>query len=116
MVYIKIDEKQIKRMLKEAIQFQDDIVCAVNMDFMKNIAEAENRMIFDILKGLQSSIMTDAVEVVRCKDCKNFIQKGEEYLLGDVYGFCERSRTGYFDDGAEVYGNDFCSYGVKGSD
>ena len=58
----------------------------------------------------------DVVEVVRCKDCKNFIQKGEEYLLGDVYGFCERSRTGYFDDGAEVYGNDFCSYGVKGSD
>ena len=58
----------------------------------------------------------DFVEVVRCKDCKNFIQKGEEYLLGDVYGFCERSRTGYFDDGAEVYGNDFCSYGVKGGD
>ena len=55
----------------------------------------------------------DFVEVVRCKDCKKFIKKGEEFLNNDVFGICEKSRTGFFDDGEEVYGNDFCSYGER---
>ena len=58
----------------------------------------------------------DVVEVVRCKDCKKFIKKGEEFLNNDVFGICEKSRTGFFDDGEEVYGNDFCSYGVRKED
>lgn len=53
------------------------------------------------------------VEVVRCKDCKKFIEKGDEFLLNDVYGFCEKSRIGFFDDGEEVYGNGFCSDGER---
>lgn len=55
----------------------------------------------------------DFVEVVRCKDCKKFVEKGEEFLNDDVFGICEKSRTGFFDDGEEVYGNDFCSYGER---
>lgn len=58
----------------------------------------------------------DYVEVVRCKDCKKFIKKGEEFLNNDVFGICEKSRTGFFDDGEEVYGNDFCSYGERRND
>lgn len=55
----------------------------------------------------------DFVEVVRCKDCNKFIEKGEEYLLNKKFGVCEKSRTGFFDDGEEVYEDDFCSYGER---
>lgn len=58
----------------------------------------------------------DFVEVVRCKNCESFIEKGNEFLRNDVFGFCEKSRTGFFDDGEEVYGNDFCSYGERKED
>ena len=63
-------------------------------------------------KALNDSV-ADVVEVVRCKDCKKFIKKGEEFILNDVFGICEKSRTGFFDDGEKVYGNDFCSYGKR---
>ena len=55
----------------------------------------------------------DGVDIVFCKDCKKFIKKGEEFLNNDIFGVCEKSRTGFFDDGEEVYGNDFCSYGER---
>ena len=63
MSYIEMDDKKIKRLFKEAQQFQDDIVCAAGTDFMQKVAEAENRMIFDILKGLESEPSADVVEV-----------------------------------------------------
>ena len=52
-------------------------------------------------------------EVVRCKDCKKFKPKCEDILFEDVVGICERTITGFFDDGEEVCGNDFCSYGKR---
>ena len=61
--YIERDKERLARIRKEAQQFQDDIVCAVGTDFMQTIAEAENRMIFDILKGLQDEPAADVVEV-----------------------------------------------------
>ena len=63
MAYIELDKKKIARLRKEAQQFQDDIVCAVGTDFMETIAEAENRMIFDILNGLESEPTADVAEV-----------------------------------------------------
>ena len=57
--YILLDEKKITRLKSEAQRFQDDIVCAVGTDFMQNIAEAENKMIFDILKGLEDEPAAD---------------------------------------------------------
>ena len=55
----------------------------------------------------------DCAKVVRCEDCKHFKYKCDEFLEGDVVGNCERSRTGFFDDGAEVYGNGYCSCGER---
>lgn len=63
MHYIELDKKKFARLRKKAQEFQDDIVCSVGTDFMQTIAEAENRMIFDILNGLESE-----TAVVRCKD------------------------------------------------
>jgi hypothetical protein len=59
--YIEIDEKKVKRLMREAQQFQDDIVCAIGTDFMQKIAEAENKMLFDIIKGLENAPTEDAV-------------------------------------------------------
>ena len=51
----------------------------------------------------------DFVEVVRCKDCKHY-----------DYGRCSKISyimDGYYQGSFEVKKtNDFCSYGVKGSD
>lgn len=57
--YIEFNQEKITRLKREAQQFQDDIVCAVGTDFMEKIAEAENRMIFDILNGLESEPTAD---------------------------------------------------------
>lgn len=66
--YIELNQEKITRLKREAQQFQDDIVCSIGTDFMQKIAEAENRMIFDILNGLESEPTADVVpknEVVR---------------------------------------------------
>ena len=59
--YIELDQDKINRLKREAQQFQDDIVCSVGTDFMENIAKAENKMIFDILKGLEDDATADVV-------------------------------------------------------
>ena len=67
----------------------------------------------DVSKCKHFKNKADFVEVVRCKNCKHFTKRGEEFLNNDIFGICEKSRTGFFDDGEEVYGNDFCSYGER---
>lgn len=71
--YIELDQDKINRLKREAQQFQDDIVCAVGTDFMENIAKAENKMIFDILKGLEDDAAADVVpkseEGAECPTC-----------------------------------------------
>ena len=86
---------------------------------IKNIANIEDLRTLStktIGEAISKTSTADVVEVVRCKDCKKFIKKGEEFLNNDVFGICEKSRTGFFDDGEEVYGNDFCSYGERKTD
>lgn len=61
--YIERDKKKIARLLREAQLFQDNIVCAVGTSFMQTIAEAENRMIFSILNGLETEPTADVVAV-----------------------------------------------------
>ena len=91
--YIEFNQEKITRLKREAQQFQDDIVCAVGTDFMEKIAEAENRMIFDILNGLESEPTVDVVsksEVV--KEIFEEIDKltyrllnDNHYLAGDIW-------------------------------
>lgn len=104
--YYKIDEKKFARLRKEAQQFQDDIVCAVGTDFMRNIAEAENRMIMDILKGIETESTADVVEVVRCEKCKHY----ELYEhIEDFDGKCTLS-------GIEFDKDFYCGYGERRTD
>lgn len=54
--------------------------------------------------------LADIVEVVRCRDCKYCTKEikwnGEEYLN------CERAAE-LADNGVEIDGNQFCSYGER---
>ena len=50
----------------------------------------------------------DVVKVVRCKDCKKAMETTEKWNYCEKY-FCDRHHS-------FVLADDFCSYGVKGSD
>ena len=73
--YIELDQEKIKRLTREAQQFQDDIVCAIGTDFMQKIAEAENKMIFDILKGLENEPSADVVPRSEVEQLENELAK-----------------------------------------
>lgn len=57
----------------------------------------------DCYGKIESAPTIDAVEVVRCKDCKH---KGGSHLCEDKI-YCKRLRC-YMEE------NDFCSYGERG--
>ncbi len=78
--YIEIDEKKVKQLMREAQQFQDDIVCAIGTDFMQKIAEAENKMIFDILKGLVTEPTSDVVPRSEVEELKWQLEREREYI------------------------------------
>lgn len=107
--YIKLDKKKINRLRNEAHQFDTDIACAIGTDFMQNIAEAENRMILDILNGLENEATADVVGVVRCGKCEHF----KEYPIIDTsvpsgWGKCTKINMDI-----DLTINDFCSYGER---
>lgn len=79
--YIEIDQDKINRLKREAQQFQDDIVCSVGTDFMQKIAEAENRMIFDILKGLEVDSTADVVPKSEVDDLRRYIILNEDIAI-----------------------------------
>ena len=78
--YIEIEEKQIKQLKREAQQFQDDIVCAVGTDFMQKIASAENKMIFDILKGLVNEPPADVVPRAEVEELKKKLNDYKKFV------------------------------------
>ena len=71
----------------------------------------KNAMIYDealvdVLETLNKASIVDAVEVVRCKDCK-YRRIDEDYANGH-YCVKRPSNGGYFCED-----NDFCSYGER---
>jgi hypothetical protein len=58
-----------------------------------------------VLEIMTLAPTVDAVEVVRCKDCKHFCS---------FYNECAEPHNHYTEEGfREVYDNDFCSYGER---
>lgn len=90
--YIALDHKKIKRLKREAQQFQDDIVCAAGTDFMLNIAEAENKMIFDILNGLENETSANVIEVQALVD---FLRKAAKNAKQEMERSWPRSNRYY---------------------
>lgn len=60
-----IDRKAIplKKFIKTAQMFSDDIICAIGTNFMENIAESENKELFEIIKAIQEAPTADVAEV-----------------------------------------------------
>ena len=79
--------------------FVGDPYCAGYMDALDKVEAV-----------IRESPTVDAVEVVRCKDCKWFWK----YKINNNYCCCRNSRDGY----SQVFEvkfseNDFCSYGER---
>lgn len=76
-----------------------------DMKFIDTLEEVllERGFPLDIVQSVLETVQTiDAVEVVRCKDCKHWVE------CNDV-GYCDNP------DGLDNYAkpNDFCSYGER---
>ena len=79
-----------------------------NLTAMKSMYDAI--ALDGMIKGLEDAPTVDAVEVVRCKDCKYSYAFPPKYL----HLYCERlSSIGF---APEVNTEDFCSYGERRND
>ena len=79
---------------------------AMREDWIEN---GENEYVYDtnaVLDSIDAQPTIDAVEVVRCKDCKRF-ELGEDGIY-----YCRRDKLG---NGVFMKNNDFCSYGERKS-
>ena len=64
---------------------------------------------FDAIKAINNAPTVDAVEVVRCKDCKHFVQ-------GEIYDPCECMKWTVKFGVAYTTPDGFCSYGERRND
>ena len=69
----------------------------------RELREALNGLYEDFIETIKERPTVDAVEVVRCKDCKQWCEDTLSCMLGNHY-----------DD--NWYGEDFCSYGERRAD
>lgn len=67
---------------------------------------------YELLGCIEEAPTVDAVEVVRCKDCKHY----NKHLA--LEPFCEylTDKLGYCDDVVYMQDDDFCSYGRRDGD
>lgn len=61
--YINREAIPIKQFIKTAQMFSEDIVCAVGTGFMEDIAESENKELFEIINAIRTAPAADVAEV-----------------------------------------------------
>ena len=68
---------------------------------------------FVMARIIDAQPTVDAVEVVRCKDCKYWASNGKDEILGVEDGVCccYQWESDYFN--IETTSDDFCSYGER---
>lgn len=76
-------------------------------DGLKTLDPADDIVL--IVRGVDLIPVADVVEVVRCKDCKNFISCNEKLH----YCKYHTDNASYCDECCWVTENDFCSYGER---
>ena len=85
--YIDREALPLKEWTKTAQMFSDDIVCAAETDFLENIAESENKTLFEIIEAIKSAPTADVTEVKHgkwkkiqnyalCSNCKHEVNWG----------------------------------------
>ena len=76
--------------------------------------EIEYEVINKVIDGIEKEQTVDAVSVVRCKDCKNYVI---HVLFGHRQGWCERLCDEFDKSLARGTGDDdFCSRGERRSE
>lgn len=101
--YITFDKSGLKTFRQTIRQFGEDIVMAVGTDFMREVAIAENKLLFKMVDVLENA---PASPVVHCKDCKY-----KDYWQTDNRGqWCGVSGL------QAVENSDFCSLGERKED
>jgi len=87
--------------MSDYIKKKDVLEC---LEAMKNANKnSDDRYIYaKVIQQVEDMTASDAVEVVRCKDCKHRYLSG----VGKQYYVCD-----FLD--AELKDNDFCSYGER---
>jgi hypothetical protein len=58
--------------------------------------------------AVEAAPTVDAVEVVRCRECKHWIKIGAEFLIAKIYGECR-----LLGDDDTRYADDYCSDGER---
>lgn len=86
-----------------ALQVRRNLIPDLDIDGTVNAADAERYF----LRLLDKAPTVDAVEVVRCRECKYFYHS----VSSDRDGRCVQFGT--YDADPSVYLNDFCSYGKR---
>jgi hypothetical protein len=72
-----------------------------------SVGQSQRAGIRKALRCIAESPTVDAVEVVRCRDCKHWIEIGTEYFSTRTYGECR-----LLDDDPR-YADDYCSDGER---
>ena len=76
-------------------------------EWLKSVVnESSKDEVMDVMQRIDNAPTVDAVEVVRCKDCK--YSYGNKYCTNDAWK--DEGNTVYIEPG------DFCSYGERRSD
>ena len=90
-----IDARKLQKLVKE---FRNETPHATARKYVCNV-------ILSILGDENQTPTVDAIEVIRCKDCKQWM-----YECDDI-GLCVADVPDI--DGVQRYADDFCSYGEK---
>lgn len=102
--YIEREALPLKKFTQTAQMFQDDIIAAIGTDFMQNIAESENKELFEIINAIQKAPTADVVEVTYCRDCTHCDPENKhcDHPMGTSLPVPRKD-------------TDFCSYGERKS-
>ena len=86
----------------------DHALQVVSENYRSDMPKHELDMLVTTRKRLKSMPTVDAVEVVRCKDCKHWKPIHEHIPYMECNIFC-----GAYDHGYPTGADDFCSYGER---
>lgn len=105
-----IDADKLNTSLSEtvdaAIKWHEDCLGEI----MQNRSEAAITAFIECILRLKEQPTVDAVEVVRCKDCKHYALY---VLLGQLQGWCERLCDNDKSLAIGTEDDDFCSHGER---
>ena len=82
----------------------------------KQICGAQISELKTIVYWVNNAPAVDAVEVVRCKNCKHFTQDAFSITFCDYHTGHACDDDGRCDGVCDVYEDDFCSYGERRAD